>query len=97
MIKIDDYDREAWKAAAAKCGLNLSEWIRRRCNGDARAILPPGTIVPTDDPRNPSQGDFEAAVTNELRKSKKISKTCPHGKERGYNCGFCGGLAKVGE
>lgn len=32
MIKIDDHDREAWKSAADKCGLSLSEWVRRQCN-----------------------------------------------------------------
>lgn len=26
----------------------------------------------------------------------KKARTCPHGKEKGWHCGLCGGLAKVG-
>jgi len=74
--------------------MSLSAWVRERCNGNAQALLPPGAIVDTNNPQNPSQGDFEAAVTEQVQKAKK---TCPHGTAKGYRCWVCGGLAKIGE
>ena len=36
-------------------------------------------------------------VSVETPAPKKLVQTCPHGKEKGWNCGLCGGQAKVGE
>jgi len=33
-IRVDEVDLAAWKGAADKVGLSLSEWIRRSCNLD---------------------------------------------------------------
>ena len=46
-LRISDDEGKAWRAAAKSAGLELSEWIRRRCNG-AQVIeleLPPAAIV----------------------------------------------------
>jgi hypothetical protein len=32
LIKVDDSDKERWKASADEWGVSLSEWIRRKCN-----------------------------------------------------------------
>jgi hypothetical protein len=38
----------------------------------------------------------ESLLTLTLRGIERQNKrTCPHGKPKGWNCGLCGGLAKI--
>ena len=42
-------------------------------------------------------GTGKVSVETAAPAPKKLVKTCPHGTEKGWKCGLCGGLAKVGE
>ena len=38
IIRLSAEERAAWQAAADSDGRSLSDWIRRRCNGDVTTV-----------------------------------------------------------
>ena len=38
-FRFEPRDVESWKSCAVKSELTLSEWVRRRCNGEGNLIL----------------------------------------------------------
>lgn len=57
-LRLTPVERDAWNTAAKKAGLKLSEWIRRRCQGEVTIVPPPppgismtGKRVPRRHPR----------------------------------------------
>jgi hypothetical protein len=38
-LKVEDADHEAWKKAANKAGVGLSEWIRKNCDDVAHGVV----------------------------------------------------------
>jgi hypothetical protein len=46
-VRVSPEQREAWRAAADRVGLSLSEWIRAAC--DVAAILPPDPMEMSDE------------------------------------------------
>jgi hypothetical protein len=43
-IRVEDCDLKAWQSCAEKFGLTLSEWIRRRCNGEGWPVKHDGVV-----------------------------------------------------
>lgn len=85
-IRVPTPDLESWKAEAVGSGVLFSEWVRETLNvaiSDNGAVPEGRTGV--------GAADTVAAPP----KPKKAVKTCVHGKERGFNCWQCGGMAKV--
>jgi hypothetical protein len=74
------------KSEAALAGVTLREYVIGKLENDRAVDVPRAAEVPA---RKRGAGTSERV--------SKPSPTCPHGKEKGYHCGLCGGLAKVGE
>ena len=59
IIRLSAEERAAWQDAADKDGRTLSDWIRRRCNGDATtapsAKRKPAPAAPQIQPARPSK------------------------------------------
>jgi len=70
-------------ASAVAEGLSLSAWIRKRCNEEGEVLA---KIIEKSSPRPPKPQE---------KASGKVVKTCIHGKDKGFNCWQCGGLAVI--
>lgn len=55
LINLPDDHRDAWKAAAAKEGVSLAEWVRTAC----AAQLPKGVRKKLSDPPKPGNPSFK--------------------------------------
>jgi hypothetical protein len=40
-LRLSALERKAWDTAAKAAGLKLSDWIRRRVNGETTIVVPP--------------------------------------------------------
>jgi hypothetical protein len=88
-MRVEQEDLKNWKAAAEGDGVSLSAWIRRRCEPSLPG-LPTGQADKT-----PTEAPAKESLSSLVLRNLRQQKTCPHGKPKGYNCGFCGGLAKI--
>ena len=74
-FRVDKEELERWRAQAGEEGELLSEWIRRRCNAPGKWVV---ARVPVAEP--------ESAKAQK----RPMTKTCPHGIEKGWRCTLCG-------
>jgi hypothetical protein len=82
--------------------MSLSEWIRKRCNGEGHAVsdkeLQRATEVPVARRRASVLERLPALAetpTVEADERVRKGKFCKHGTEKGYRCWQCGGLAII--
>lgn len=96
-IRIADYEKQEWERAAEADGLNLSEWIRGRCNADnvkQEASIPKPTDLATDRPATrKAVAEASTPCHSEVAAPVRSQKVCEHGTSRGYHCWQCRGLA----
>jgi hypothetical protein len=116
-VRVPEEDLARWRALADAAGMDLSKWIRERCDGgpapspedkrDYDAVREFARQHPDEVVADmvPVCRHYEAAAgvgsqcvyCGYIKSEHPKLKTCPHGKEKGWNCGLCGGLAKVSE
>lgn len=94
-IRVDAGDLEAWRAEAGKAGMSLSAWMRERCNGGADKNVSGNRDVRVARRRADKAAGIPRVVEEVVERVAKKVKTCVHGKERGWNCWQCGGVARV--
>ena len=92
VVYVTEAERE-W--VEGECGdVALSRWCHRKIFagmkiGEVHGVsgVREGIKVPAAEGREPTSGG--------VSKPTRAVPTCAHGKAKGYNCGLCGGLAKV--
>jgi hypothetical protein len=82
-MRIEQEELDSWKAAAKEDGMLVTEWIRQLCNAELAQAVPDHSILE------------KGVVTEKVENAPKPKKTCKHGKEKGYHCWQCGGVAQV--
>ena len=89
-LRVTREEKLAWLEAARADKLKLADWIRGRCN-------PPVTREPVSlkEPLPKALPMARARKAWHGWRPPRKAKTCKHGREQGYNCGLCGGLAVV--
>ena len=108
-LRLPSEELDQWKREAESQAMTLSAWVRWKCGSvfvenvkpiefeipiEAESLHEAATMV-----KMKMLAERPPVMMDELREKfpKKISKTCPHGTEKGYRCWNCGGLAKIGE
>jgi hypothetical protein len=93
---ISDTLMKRLKSESALAGVTLREYVigklgenGRPCNNHRAVVPESGGEVRRDEGRQPD------AAGGVEKRPVRAGKHCPHGKEKGYHCGMCGGLAKV--
>ena len=100
MLRVEPVDLAKWQECADNSGLTLSEWMRRRCNGEGWPIEHDGVlrlrgnIHASDDGPESDKGSEQTATGHRERKPRKAEKTCPHGFLVGWRCTLCGGIVR---
>lgn len=87
---------EPKRSAAVDTGRGRKAEVAGRGAKSDRVDAPAGRVgVRLDAVSEGGRGIGKVSVETQAVVPKKVAKTCPHGKPKGYNCGLCGGLAKV--
>jgi hypothetical protein len=93
-IRLPEDEKVAWKKAADREQVTLSEWIRERCNGAEpreRALgthqqaEQRGAVASSDD--HPTAPTYSGGIA---KARKDGDKYCPHGIIPGGRCARCG-------
>lgn len=83
-IRIDATDLERWKQAATAEGLNLSEWMRRRCASNGVGV------TELAEPKRQKLSKLASSLPNTSVGAPELKPgQCPHHKLRGELCYKC--------
>jgi len=82
-IRVPDDDLKGWRETASASGMNLSAWVRSRCNDPIATKCETAGAKMTYTPTAP------------VYTKPRSAGACAHGTLRGFHCWKCGGVAKV--
>jgi hypothetical protein len=96
-IPLGTWIKEVLNAASKRSKSKGDEEIRFDAPTTPTESVQPAPVEPdrTESAAGSEEADAPVGETGKTDRPSKKSKTCPHGKPRGYHCGLCGGKAKV--